>query len=70
MLHTLNAQVKGYALAPEYENNLFNILQSSINIESVIADIRDKKRLQKEIEDFQPDYIFHLAAQAIGTTFL
>ena len=40
-------------------------LQPSINMQSVIADIRDKKRLQKEIEDFQPDYIFHLAAQPL-----
>ncbi|HYJ64637.1 MAG TPA: CDP-glucose 4,6-dehydratase, partial [Parafilimonas sp.] len=29
------------------------------------ADIRDKERLQKEIATFQPDYIFHLAAQPL-----
>jgi CDP-glucose 4,6-dehydratase len=65
VLSTLNAQIKGYALEPEYKNSLFNVIQSSINIESVISDIRDKEHLQKEIESFQPDYIFHLAAQPL-----
>lgn len=65
VLNTLNAQTKGYSLEPEYKNSLFNIIQPSINIESIIADIRDKTRLQNEIESFQPDYIFHLAAQPL-----
>lgn len=65
LLHNLNAKIKGYALAPEFKNSLYEILQSSINIESVIADIRDKQCLQQEIELFQPDYIFHLAAQPL-----
>ena len=65
LLYNLNAEIKGYALEPEYVDGLYEILQPSINIQSVIADIRDKKRLQKEIEAFQPDYIFHLAAQPL-----
>lgn len=65
LLHNLKAEIKGYALAPEYKNGLYEILQSSINIESIIADIRDKVRLQQEIELFQPDFIFHLAAQPL-----
>lgn len=65
VLNTLNAQLKGYALTPEFENNLYNIIQPSIKINSVIADIRNKNQLQKEIESFQPDYIFHLAAQPL-----
>ena len=65
LLNKLNAQIKGYALKPEYENSLFNIIQSSINIESIIDDIRYEKHLREEIELFQPDYIFHLAAQPL-----
>lgn len=64
-LHLLRAKTKGYALAPEYENGLFSLLQPLNNDESVIDDIRNKQRLQKEIEEFQPDYIFHLAAQPL-----
>ncbi len=65
LLYNLNAEIKGYALEPEYIDGLYRTLQPSINIQSVIADIRDKQRLQKEIEYFQPDYIFHLAAQPL-----
>jgi CDP-glucose 4,6-dehydratase len=65
LLYNLNAEVKGYALAPEYIDGLFETLQPSINMQSIIADIRDRECLQKEIESFQPDYIFHLAAQPL-----
>src|SRR6186997_2407045 len=64
-LHLLGANIKGYALAPEGEDNLFSLLSPTTSFESIIADIRDRQRLQKEIEDFQPDIIFHLAAQAL-----
>lgn len=65
LLYNLNAEIKGYALEPEYIDGLYEMLQPVINVQSVIADIRDKKRLQQEIKDFQPDYIFHLAAQPL-----
>ena len=64
-LHLLGAKVKGYALPPEYENGLYDLLQPLPSTETVLADIRDKERLQKEIISFQPDYIFHLAAQPL-----
>ena len=65
LLQQLGAKTKGFALAPEYENGLFNILKTSLNIESIIADIRNKELLQKEVLNFEPDYIFHLAAQPL-----
>ncbi len=65
LLYNLNAEIKGYALEPEYVDGLYETLQPSINMQSAIADIRHKQRLQKEILDFQPDYIFHLAAQPL-----
>ena len=64
-LHLLGATVKGYALQPENEKGIFNIISPHLNIESVIADIRDKQKLQQEIISFQPDFIFHLAAQPL-----
>lgn len=64
-LHLLGASVKGYALAPEYENGLYNLLQPLNIEESIIADIRNKEKLASEIISFQPDYIFHLAAQPL-----
>ena len=64
-LHLLGANVKGYALAPQNEEDLYNLLRGDELCESVIADIRDKECLEKEILDFQPDFIFHLAAQPL-----
>src|SRR5689334_12510259 len=64
-LHLLGARVKGYALAPEYKNGLYDLIEPLNIHESVIADIRDKSRLETEIKSFQPDFIFHLAAQPL-----
>ncbi|MFT3934706.1 MAG: CDP-glucose 4,6-dehydratase [Chitinophagaceae bacterium] len=65
LLHTLGASVKGYALAPEYEQGLYTLLEPLQIGESVIADIREKEKLAKEIEKFNPHFIFHLAAQPL-----
>jgi len=64
-LHLLGAKTKGYALPPEYDNGLFTILKPLNISRSVLEDIRHKKQLEKEIEEFKPDYIFHLAAQPL-----
>jgi CDP-glucose 4,6-dehydratase len=65
MLQDLVAQVGGYALEPEYENSMFEILGPLSGVESVIGDIRDVPRLQHTLMAFQPDYVFHLAAQPL-----
>lgn len=65
ILHKLGAITKGYALAPEYDNSLYNIIEKELNTESIINDIRNKEALTKIISDFQPDIIFHLAAQPL-----
>jgi CDP-glucose 4,6-dehydratase len=65
LLYNLNAEIKGYALEAEYIDGLYEVMLPALNVQSVIADIRDKKKLQREIEIFQPDYIFHLAAQPL-----
>lgn len=64
-LEILGAQVKGYALPPEYSNGLFGLLQEKSKAQSVLADIRDKERLKTELLSFEPDYVFHLAAQPL-----
>jgi CDP-glucose 4,6-dehydratase len=64
-LHLLGAEIKGYALPPESSESIYNTVAPHVSHTSVIADIRDKERLQKEIIDFNPDFIFHFAAQAL-----
>jgi CDP-glucose 4,6-dehydratase len=64
-LSLLGADIKGYALAPHTSNDLFNLINGEEICNSVIADIRDKEKLENEILNFQPDFIFHLAAQPL-----
>lgn len=65
MLHKLGATIKGYALDPEESKPFYELFTNQNYCESIIADIRNKEKLQSEILSFQPDYIFHLAAQPL-----
>ena len=44
---------------------LFDILKLEDIIESEINDIRDSNNLTKSIENFNPEIVFHLAAQPL-----
>ncbi|VXD19083.1 CDP-glucose 4,6-dehydratase [Marinoscillum sp. 108] len=61
----IGAIVKGYSLEPVHGLNLFESLEIKGNHESKIGDIRDYERLESEVVDFEPDYVFHLAAQPL-----
>src|SRR5688572_23099167 len=64
-LITLGAVVKGYSLPPEPTHHHFAVLDIENKCKNVFDDIRNKYLLEKEIMDFNPDYIFHLAAQSL-----
>ncbi|WP_333819585.1 CDP-glucose 4,6-dehydratase [Ohtaekwangia sp.] len=64
-LHILGAEVKGYALSPENEDDLFNLIEGQKLCDSVIGDLRDKDKLRQSINSFQPDFIIHFAAQSL-----
>ena len=57
--------VRGYALTPPTEPNLFSLARVSEGIEHQIADIRDLPVLQSAIAGFKPDIVVHMAAQPI-----
>lgn len=59
------AITKGYALSPCTTPSLYSSLSFSDQHISVISDINDSKRLKNEINNFQPEFIFHLAAQPL-----
>lgn len=61
------ADVTGYALTPPTQPNLFDIAGLD-NMKSVIGDIRDYDKLKAVFDDFQPQIVFHLAAQPIVIT--
>lgn len=66
LLTRFGAIVKGYSLAPEHDNDLFNQIDGAeLCHSSVIADINDAQTLQGELVRFEPDFVFHLAAQAL-----
>jgi len=64
-LHQLGAETRGYALAPLPEHKLFGQMQGDILCNSIFGDIMEYGKLEKNILDFNPDFIFHLAAQPI-----
>jgi len=64
-LQILGAKIKGYSLQPEGNKSLYLSLEKNIECESVISDIRNKKKLESEILNFKPDFIFHLAAKSL-----
>ena len=64
-LHLLGAGLKGYALAPATPNDLYHLIGGDALCHSEIADINDKQKVEEAILSFQPDFIFHLAAQPL-----
>lgn len=64
-LHLLDADVLGYALPPEYEKNHFTVLELDKIITHIDGDIRDLGKMNQVFNEFQPEFVFHLAAQAL-----
>ncbi|MFY7786350.1 MAG: CDP-glucose 4,6-dehydratase, partial [Thermoflexibacteraceae bacterium] len=62
-LHQLGAKVIGYALSPTTSPNHIELL--NLPITSIIGDVRDEKLLQTVFQTYQPDVVFHLAAQPL-----
>lgn len=67
-LTMLGAEVTGISNGIPTNPSMFEILELEHEIHHQIIDIRDPVSLAKAIQEFQPDYIFHLAAQAIVST--
>lgn len=64
-LHSLGANVIGYSLSPYTEPNLFSILWLDSLINQIYGDINDLWKLQEICNTYQPEIIFHLAAQPL-----
>ncbi len=64
-LSRMGAHIKGYSLPPATEPSLYRQIEATLDIKSFLGDMNDSKRLEQEILSFQPDFIFHLAAQTL-----
>jgi CDP-glucose 4,6-dehydratase len=61
----LGAHVAGYSLdIPSIPSN-FELLGLEDRLRHYVGDVRDRVRLAQVIDEFQPEMIFHLAAQAL-----
>ena len=65
ILAEVGAEVMGYALPPADAASHFELLQLSQRITHLEADIRDAGALTSAIQAFEPEFVFHLAAQAL-----
>ncbi len=65
LLKEAGAEVMGYALPPLTEVNHFNLLNLQETIKNTYGDICDAQLLQTTLNNFQPEFVFHLAAQAL-----
>ncbi len=67
-LKELGAQVIGYSLDPPTNPNNFELTRLSEKITDIRGDIRNYQKLEETFQNYQPEIIFHLAAQAIVLT--
>jgi len=63
ILEVLGAKQIGYSLAPNTQPSHFQLL--NLDHKSIIEDISNFEKLSIQIQEFQPDIIFHLAAQPL-----
>ena len=64
-LKQLGAKVKGISLNPHTWPSHFVVSKINKGIKDIRLDIREKVKLEKEIVRFEPNFVFHLAAQAL-----
>ena len=61
----LGASVRGYALDPWTDPNLFSAACVGDVVDDVRGDIRDATGLDNSMREFRPEVVFHLAAQPL-----
>lgn len=65
ILINAGAQVIGYSLVPPTKPDLFDLAKIEEKMVSVIGDVRDFNHLKEVFDRYQPECVFHLAAQPI-----
>jgi CDP-glucose 4,6-dehydratase len=64
-LKQLGAEVGGYSLGSVGTPSHFELMGLRKHIRHFEGDIRDRDRLKAVVEEFQPEFVFHMAAQAL-----
>ena len=64
-LETLGAKVLGLALEPPTKPSLFVAARAAESLDHRIGDVRDLAVVRATLEGFEPEVVFHLAAQSL-----
>jgi CDP-glucose 4,6-dehydratase len=64
-LQHLGAEVAGYSLPAPTVPSLFELARVERGMKSTLGDVRDLDALRREMAEFEPEVVFHLAAQAL-----
>lgn len=64
-LQLLGARVIGYALPPHTEPSLFHLTNAQEGMTHIVGDIGDLSTLREVCQTYQPDFVFHMAAQSL-----
>lgn len=64
-LSHFGANVLGYSLEPNTDPSMYLNLSIDSKIKNVYGDILDMKKLESTFSEFNPDIVFHLAAQPL-----
>lgn len=59
------AKIRGYSLDPATQPNLFTDVRIAEVLDDDRGDIRDYPKLEASLVDFEPEVVFHLAAQPL-----
>lgn len=65
LLDHLGSEVYGFALEPNTEISLFNETGLKTKINSFIGNILNEETLKEKVAEFQPEIVFHMAAQPL-----
>jgi len=64
-LKELGAEVIGYSLDPPTKPSFFEAVDLKNKLIHIIGDVRDEKHLLSVFTKYQPEFVFHLAAQSL-----
>jgi CDP-glucose 4,6-dehydratase len=64
-LRRMGAGVRGYALDPRTQPNMFTLANVGGDVEDIRGDILDSAKLQASMAEFAPQVVFHFAAQPL-----
>src|SRR4029453_13191755 len=64
-LHSMGADLTGYALDPSTNPSMFKLASVADGMSSVVGDVRDLECLTQVVADSNPEIVFHMAAQPL-----